>query len=247
MTPFFNTDLKRRVAMLTQNRRSVFQYLRKGMALPVIAAALFLFSFTPVKKAFLAVSVALPGPEIVTKKFPGMPANTRSRKTTQKVENQALPAAKDRQPRNTVPAPDLVTAGTVPLIGLPPAGNPVVVVLPSADTLPRRQERGPEIFTQVEHDASFPGGPDAWRQFLQANLRFPEKNNAPAGTYTVIVQFIVDRDGTISDVKVTADPGYNFGMEAQRVIQLSGKWNPALQNKRVVKAYRKQPITFNVS
>ncbi|MCD2421960.1 M56 family metallopeptidase [Niabella pedocola] len=245
MTPFFNTDLKRRIAMLTQNRQPVLQYLRKAMALPVIATALFLVSFAPVKKALLAVSFALPGPEIHAEAFSGMPANTGGLQTTSREELRQLGPA--RQPISmAVPISNGVSAATIPSIELPPAEQPVVV-FPTADTLPRYQERGPEIFTKVERDASFPGGPDAWKQFLQANLRFPEKNNAPAGTYTAIVQFIVDREGAISDIKVIADPGYNFGAEAKRVIQLSGKWNPALQNKRVVKAYRKQPITFNVS
>lgn len=114
--------------------------------------------------------------------------------------------------------------------------------------------REPEIFTKVEQDAQYPGD---WKTFLERNLdgKVPVKNNAPAGTYTTVVQFVVDRDGNISNVKaISAVPGRNgqlagYGMdeEAVRVIKRSGKWKPAVQNGRVVKSYRKQPITFQVS
>lgn len=247
MTPFFNTDLKRRIAMLTHHQQPVFQYLKKGMALPVIAIALLLVSFAPVKKAVLAVSFALPVTEIAGEAFQNRPANTSAPEITQGNDTRKPAETTGPQTGSITVTEDPSTTEPDSPIQLPPTENPMVVVLPPADTLPRYQERGPEIFTKVERDATFPGGPEAWKKFLHANLRFPEKNNAPAGTYTAIVQFIVDRDGVISDIKLIADPGYDFGSEAKRVIQLSGKWNPAVQNKRIVKAYRKQPITFNIS
>lgn len=104
----------------------------------------------------------------------------------------------------------------------------------------------PEIFTKVEVEAAYPGGYVAWRNFLQTNLRADvgQKNGAPAGTYTALIQFIVDINGNVSDVKAVSKNGYGMEEEAMRVISKSGKWTPAMQNKRYVKAYRKQPITF---
>ncbi len=62
---------------------------------------------------------------------------------------------------------------------------------------------------------------------------------------TVMVQFVVDVDGTVSDVKAISGPEKGgLREEAVRVIKKSGKWTPALQNGRYVKAYRKQPVTF---
>ncbi|WP_300599708.1 M56 family metallopeptidase [Niabella sp.] len=246
MTPFFNTDLKRRIAMLTQNQQSAFPHLKKGMVLPVVAIALLLFSFEPVKKAVSAISFAPPVPQIIGETFRNRPAGTASQ-TMQpsKILKQPKTAV---QPTGSVAViEDNIVAQPSPSLQLPLTENPITVLLPFADIPVRNPERPQEIFTKVEYDATFPGGPEAWKRFLQANLRFPEKNNVPAGTYTAIVQFIVDQDGIISDIKLVTDPGYDFGFEAKRVIQLSGKWNPAIQNKRVVKAYRKQPITFNVS
>ena len=74
----------------------------------------------------------------------------------------------------------------------------------------------------------------------------PVDNDAPAGSYTVIIQFVVDTDGSISDIKALTNHGYGLEQEAIRVIKKATKWEPAFQNGRHVKAYRKQPITFQV-
>jgi periplasmic protein TonB len=102
------------------------------------------------------------------------------------------------------------------------------------------------IFTEVEVEASYSGD---WRQFLKENLDpgVPVKEGARAGKYTVIVQFIVDRDGNISSITPLTAHGYGMEDEVVRVIRKSKKWKPAIQNGRTVKAYRKQPITFFVS
>lgn len=101
-------------------------------------------------------------------------------------------------------------------------------------------------FQTVETEASYPGGNEAWKNFLSRSLNsnVPNKNNAPIGRYTVYVIFIVDKDGSVSNVK--AQTNFGFGMEDEviRVIEKSGKWNAALQNGKAVKAYRRQPITF---
>jgi len=105
-----------------------------------------------------------------------------------------------------------------------------------------------KIFDKVEIDASFPGGETKWRQYLQnnANAQVANDNGAPEGTYTTVVQFVVDKDGNISDVRALTNHGYGMEEEAMRVIRKGPKWVPAVQNGRQVKAYRKQPITFQV-
>jgi hypothetical protein len=54
------------------------------------------------------------------------------------------------------------------------------------------------------------------------------------------------KDGTISDIKTLTNFGYGMEQEVIRTIKLSGLWSPAIQNQRPVKAYRKQPVTFQV-
>ena len=106
-----------------------------------------------------------------------------------------------------------------------------------------------QTFTKVEVEADFPGGMGAWRKYLERNLSgdVASSGGAPAASYTVIVQFIVDKEGNVSDVKAQSSHGYGLEEEAVRVVKKSGKWKPAIQNGREVKAYRKQPITFVVN
>lgn len=105
-----------------------------------------------------------------------------------------------------------------------------------------------KIFVPVEVEATYPGGPSAWLRFLTKTVdgSIPTNNNAPAGTYTVVVQFIVDRDSSITDFKALTNHGYGMEQEVIRALRLSGKWLPAIQHGKPVKAYRKQPVTFRV-
>ena len=69
----------------------------------------------------------------------------------------------------------------------------------------------------------------------------------PPGTYTVKVQFIVDKHGYIGQVKAKNNPGYGLAKRAERIIlTYNGKWQPAIQCGRSVNAYKEQPITFTI-
>ncbi len=105
------------------------------------------------------------------------------------------------------------------------------------------------VFQKVDIEASFPGGAKGWRVYLEKNLNanIPIKNNAPNGKYTVIVKFIVNKNGDISDI--TAETNFGFGMEKEviRVIKKGPKWNPGSQNGRKVNSIRRQPVTFLIT
>ncbi len=104
------------------------------------------------------------------------------------------------------------------------------------------------IFSKVEVEAEFPGGTKEWGNFLRKTLNadVPINNNAKRGKYTVVVRFIVDKDGAISNVTPETNLGYGMEKEVIRVISRGPNWIPAQQNGRVVKAYRRQPVTFVV-
>ncbi len=113
----------------------------------------------------------------------------------------------------------------------------------------KKEEDENKIFDKVEIEASFPGGEGKWRRYLETtcNAQVASDNGAPEGTYTTVIQFVVDKDGNISDVRAITNHGYGMEEEAMRVIKKGPKWTPAIQNGRQVKAYRKQPITFQVT
>lgn len=105
------------------------------------------------------------------------------------------------------------------------------------------------VFTREEKEAAFAGGEKAWRGYLERNLdpSVPVVRKAPPGTYAVLVQFIVEKDGSIADVVAKTSFGYGMEKEAIRVIKNGPKWIPAVQYGRNVKAYRIQPLTFVVA
>ena len=114
------------------------------------------------------------------------------------------------------------------------------------DTTPK--ENYEKVFTTTQTPPSFPGGKEAWFSYLQRNVRLdtPSKHGAPAGTYTVIVSFLVDEEGNLSDIKATNNPGFGTASEAVRVIQRGPKWIPAQQEGKKVLYRQKQSITFEV-
>ncbi len=105
-----------------------------------------------------------------------------------------------------------------------------------------------KTFTAVEVEASFPGGDAAWHKYLTKYLNgnVPGEHNAPVGRYTVTLNFVVDKDGSISNITAN-DPGYGTKQEAIRVLKNSPKWKPGIQNGRNVKSWRRQSITFDVA
>jgi len=111
---------------------------------------------------------------------------------------------------------------------------------------PKRDETDyDQTFTKVEIESSYPGGMAAWQRYLIKTLRYPQEAQDNEIQGTVVVQFIVDKAGTVSDVEAVSGPNELRG-EAVRVIQKSGKWTPAVQNGRQVKSYKKQPIQFRL-
>lgn len=121
-------------------------------------------------------------------------------------------------------------------------------VIPPPPPKPSQNNDDGKIFDRVEVEASFPGGDQMWRKYLERTLNpnTPVDNGAPEGSYTVIIQFVVDKEGNISDVRPLTHHGYGMEAEVMRVIMKGPKWTPAEQDGRKVKAYRKQPVTFQV-
>ena len=119
-------------------------------------------------------------------------------------------------------------------------GNREVFVAPTKEV-----EDWDKTFTKVEMESEYPGGMSAWARYLNRNLRFSQEaiDNGVQGT--VVVQFIVDKDGNVSDVVAVSGPQEHYA-EAVRVIKKSGKWTPAIQNGHQVKSYKKQPIVFRL-
>ena len=111
---------------------------------------------------------------------------------------------------------------------------------------PKKQDEVEKIFLVVEIESKYPGGMSAWAAYLNRNLTFPQEAVDIDVQGTVTIQFIVDADGNVSDVTAISGP-QELRAAAVAAIKKSGKWEPAIQNGRKVKSYKKQPITFKLA
>lgn len=101
-------------------------------------------------------------------------------------------------------------------------------------------------FIPIQIESTYPGGVEAWKRYLNKKLQYPILAQEIAMRGTVMVQFVVDKEGNISDVSAISGPEL-LRAEAVRVIRKSGKWIPGMNNGVYVKSYKKQPITFRMT
>lgn len=101
----------------------------------------------------------------------------------------------------------------------------------------------------VQIPAEFPGGQKGWVNFLEKNMDsdVPVRNGAPVGKYSVIVSFVIDKDGNLTELKAENDPGFGTKEEALKIMKRSPRWIPASQNGANVIYRHRQAIVFGIS
>jgi TonB family protein len=103
-----------------------------------------------------------------------------------------------------------------------------------------------KIRSTVESIPEFPGGPDAFDKFLSRNMRYPSDARRNHIQGRVIITFVVERNGTLHDLKVSRAIGGGCEEEAVRVLKLSPPWKPGVQNGRPVRVRYSVPIMFTL-
>ena len=89
----------------------------------------------------------------------------------------------------------------------------------------------------------FPGGPQGWGTFLQGyNYPAMARENNVSGK--IFVSFVVEKDGSLTDIQVVRDIGFGTGEEAVRLLKTSPKWSAGVQNGLKVRVAYTQPITL---
>lgn len=101
-----------------------------------------------------------------------------------------------------------------------------------------------KTFVKVEIESEYPGGAGAWSKYIQKNLVYPEEAYSNKVMGNVIVQFIVDKQGYVTNVGLAKSAEFYLDREALRLISASPQWTPAIQNGKPVKSYKKQPLYF---
>ncbi len=109
--------------------------------------------------------------------------------------------------------------------------------------LAKREE---PIFLIVEKMPEFKGGENAMKKFISENIMYPKQEYDKGISGTCYVAFVVDKDGSITDVQISRgiQNGPACNAEAKRVVQSMPKWTPGIQNGRAVKVRYTMPVKF---
>lgn len=108
----------------------------------------------------------------------------------------------------------------------------------------KKTKNDEQIFNFIEKYPQFPGGDSALIEYIKANLTYPTEAMEKGIEGTVIIQFVVEKDGSITNVIVTQSIGGGCDEEAVRVIKSLPKWEPGMQKGQPIRVYFTIPIEF---
>ena len=123
--------------------------------------------------------------------------------------------------------------------------NDIAVAAPPPPPAPK-PEVASKVFDVVEEMPSFPGGQGALMSYLASNIKYPVVAQENGVQGRVIVSFVVERDGSISDVKVARSVDPSLDREAQRVVKSMPRWKPGKQNGSAVRVKYTVPVVFRL-
>ncbi|WP_337043640.1 energy transducer TonB [Emticicia sp. 17c] len=143
---------------------------------------------------------------------------------------------------------EVAAISTVTKAGLPPEG---ITDVPPAEAPPVEKkiaevEESNEAFLHVEVQPTFVGGTSELYKFLSKTLKYPPVAQRANIEGRVYMSFIVEKDGSITDIQVVKSVGFGLDEEATRTVKLMPKWNPGKQNGRNVRVKFTIPVTFKL-
>lgn len=115
--------------------------------------------------------------------------------------------------------------------------------------LPKKEEVSDQTiynFVSMSTPPNYPGGLYKFYEYLGKNIKYPTMAADNEVEGNVFVSFVVERDGSLTDIKVDRKLGYGTDEEALRVLKLSKRWNPGIQNGRTVRVKYNIPIKFSL-
>ncbi len=123
-------------------------------------------------------------------------------------------------------------------------GDTIAIEAPPQVNEVIEEDEAPVLFAPVMPE--FPGGEEAFYAFVQKNLQYPPLAKSAEIEGRVFVEFVVNKDGSISDVQAVKGPQYGLREEAERVIKRLPAYKPGLQNGKPVKVKLTLPIQFEL-
>lgn len=114
----------------------------------------------------------------------------------------------------------------------------------SVNAYSQSKEQDDAVYSMVSEQPSFPGGMQEMMKFISENRKYPAEAKAKDIHGKVIVAFVVERDGSLSDVKIRRGIGYGCDEEAIRLIKSMPKWTPGKKNGKAVRVSMMLPVSF---
>lgn len=124
--------------------------------------------------------------------------------------------------------------------------NGEVLKIKEAVAQPEPKPEVEKVFDVVEQMPSFPGGPSALMEWLSDNVKYPVVAQENGVQGRVVVSFVVERDGSITDVKVVRGVDPSLDKEASRVVRAMPRWIPGKQNGSAVRVKYNVPVAFRL-
>ena len=124
--------------------------------------------------------------------------------------------------------------------------NGEVLKIKEAVAQPEPKPEVEKVFDVVEQMPSFPGGPSALMEWLSNNVKYPVVAQENGVQGRVVVSFVVERDGSITDVKVVRGVAPSLDREASRVVRAMPRWIPGKQNGSAVRVKYNVPVAFRL-
>ena len=210
--------IKKRIYMLHKEKSKKAAVLKYGIYLPLFSGMLLLSS------AKLQYNPS------VVKAVEEIPFNDPL-----KLARQALPTAEPvvKSPATAYTAP---TSSSTALAGSESTAVPAGLI----------QDK-PWDFTSVDKVPSYPGGMQAFYKYLGGSIKYPKEAADKKVEGKVFMQFVVEKDGSLNDIKVISGPGSGTNEEALRVLKSSPKWNPSLVKGKPVRVMFHLPIAFSLT
>lgn len=203
--------------MMMKRKSNPWNRARTLLALPVAAVAVVAFA-TP-KAESLSNEIKTESDALVSRVVPAVAQTVK-----------AAPAA-----AQSVPGESVAVRG---------GASDVTVPVQTAES----PQAGPddEVYDVVENQPQFPGGSEAMMKFLRNTIKYPEAAAKAGIKGRVIAQFIIAKDGTVTDPKIMRSVSPELDEEALRVIRAMPKWTPGTQNGKAVAVRYTIPITFSM-
>lgn len=146
---------------------------------------------------------------------------------------------------SSTPAPAPTTTPTSAPAAPSPAPAPTPTPVTTLEPAPQPQTSAEQPLLKAEKDPVFPGGMGSLHQWISANLRYPEVAQANGIQGRVLVQFVVNKDGHVSDAKILRGRE-ELNAEALRLVRSMPRWTPGTMNGHPVSVYFTLPLSFKL-